>query len=115
MLTAASSGPNERQVVALQISRPPGDGPTGEHFVQDLGRHRGGPWHAQRGRPQGIGQVHALHPGLHQPRGHELIKPHWPEEARPNGLGGVVLIASMAWANVSRTLPRIDSGVCPSA
>jgi hypothetical protein len=40
MLTAASRGPNERQVVALQISRPPGDGPTGEHFVQDLGQ-----WH----------------------------------------------------------------------
>src|SRR5215213_2396285 len=38
MLTAASGGPNERQVVALQISRPPGDGPTGQHLVQDLGR-----------------------------------------------------------------------------
>ena len=66
-------------------------------------------------RGECIGQVHAVYPGLDQPGGHELIQPHRPEEAGPDGIGGVVLIASRAWLNVSFTWSRIVAGVCPSA
>jgi hypothetical protein len=94
MLAAPSGGLDERQVVALQIRRTPGDGPAGENLIQHLGRHRGRPRHGQQGRPEGVGQVQAVHPSLDQPGGHELIQPHRPDEARPEGIGGVVLIAS---------------------
>jgi hypothetical protein len=43
VLAAPSGGADERQVVSLQISGTPGDGPPGEDFVEDLGRHGRGP------------------------------------------------------------------------
>jgi hypothetical protein len=113
VLAAPSGSPDEGQVVALQIRRPAGDGPAGQDLLQALGRHRGGPRHGQRGHSQGVGQIHAMHPRLHQARGHKLIQPHRPKEAGPMVSGGVVLIASRAWVNVSLTLSRMVAGVCP--
>ena len=114
MLAATSGRPDEGRVISVQISWPAGDGPAGQDLIQHLGRHRGRPRHRQQGHPSAsAGSM--PYPGLDQPGGHELIQPHRPEEAGPDGIGGVVLIASRAWLNVSFTWSRIVAGVCPSA
>jgi hypothetical protein len=64
----------------------PVDGSPGDHLVEDLRRHRRGPGHVERERPQRVGQVHAVDRRLHEPRRHELVEPHGPEEPGTDGV-----------------------------